>query len=236
MPRDQRRTDPGEGAAQKEKRRYRLRFPLPSIRSHPHPLPVPRLVPPLSEHYFERMKMLELLMDAHGLDLALTRIAHQIIEKNSTLSTIGIVGMQTRGVFLARRIVDKLNTMEKVNLEAGVLDVTLYRDDYRIAFKQPDVQVTDIPFAINGRTIILIDDVLYTGRTVRAALDALMDFGRPKSIQLAVLVDRGHRELPIRADFVGKKITTLTNQEVSLKVSDYDDEDSLWLTELEEEN
>ena len=182
------------------------------------------------------MKQLELLMDAHALDLALTRIAHQIIERNTDLQNLGIVGMQTRGVFLARRIVAKLNAIESPGLVAGTLDVTLYRDDYRIAFKQPQVRVTDIPFDINGRTIVLVDDVLYTGRTVRAALDALMDFGRPKSIQLAVLIDRGHRELPIRADYVGKKTTTLTNQEVSLKVLEHDGEDSLWLTEQREEN
>ncbi len=113
--------------------------------------------------------------------------------------------MQTRGVYLARRIAEKINAMEKTNLTPGILDVTLYRDDYRMAFKQPEVQITDIPYDINHKNVLLVDDVLYTGRTVRAALDALTDFGRPKTIQFAVLVDRGHRELPIRADFIGKK-------------------------------
>lgn len=174
-------------------------------------------------------------MDAETLDRALTRIAHQIVEKNPDLGDVGIVGMQTRGVFLARRIADKINKMEGANLETGVLDVTLYRDDYRSALKQPEVKVTDIPFDINSKNIILVDDVLYTGRTVRAALDALTDFGRPRKIQLVVLIDRGHRELPIRADYFGKKITTLKDQEVALKVSEIDDEDSLWLMQIEEE-
>lgn len=180
------------------------------------------------------MKKLELLMDEHALDLALTRITHQILERNSVSGRFRIVGMQTRGVFLAQRIVKKINELEKSNLVPGTLDATLYRDDYRIALKQPTVKVSDIPFDINGKDIVLVDDVLYTGRTVRAALDALIDYGRPKTIQLAVLVDRGNRELPIRADYVGKKITTLPNQEVALKVKELDTEDSLWLMELEE--
>jgi pyrimidine operon attenuation protein/uracil phosphoribosyltransferase len=179
------------------------------------------------------MKTLDLLMDAATLDRALTRIVHQILEKNPSLANLGIVGMQTRGVYLARRIVEKINAMEATSLSAGVLDVTLYRDDYRLALKQPNVQVTDIPFDINGKDVVLVDDVLFTGRTVRAALDALIDFGRPKTIQLAVLVDRGHRELPIRADFVGKKMTTAKDQEVSLQVREIDDEDALWLTQVE---
>jgi pyrimidine operon attenuation protein/uracil phosphoribosyltransferase len=180
------------------------------------------------------MKKRELLMDAHGLDLALTRITHQVLERNRDFSTFGVVGMQTRGVFLAQRITQRINKIEQSSLESGILDITLYRDDYRVAFRQPEVKVTSIPFDINGLNILLVDDVLYTGRTVRAALDALMDFGRPKTIQLAVLIDRGNHELPIRADYVGKKITTLANQVVSLKVTEIDDEDSLWLMELEE--
>lgn len=180
------------------------------------------------------MKKLELLMDATALDRALSRIAHQVLEKNPTLDNFGIVGMQTRGVYLARRITDKINAMEKTALVPGILDVTLYRDDYRNAFKQPEVQITDIPFDINNINLLLVDDVLYTGRTVRAALDALTDFGRPKTIQLAVLVDRGHRELPIRADYIGKKITTPKDQEVDLRVQEIDNEDSLWLMQLEE--
>ncbi|MBN1307984.1 MAG: bifunctional pyr operon transcriptional regulator/uracil phosphoribosyltransferase PyrR [Chitinispirillaceae bacterium] len=180
------------------------------------------------------MKKIEQLMDRRGLDLAITRITHQVLERNRDFSAFGVVGMQTRGVFLAQRIVKRINDIEKVSLETGVLDTTLYRDDYKTAFRQPQVKVTSIPFDINGMNILLVDDVLYTGRTVRAALDALMDFGRPKTIQLAVIVDRGSHELPIRADYVGKKITTLRNQVVSLNVAENDEEDSLWLMELEE--
>jgi pyrimidine operon attenuation protein / uracil phosphoribosyltransferase len=179
------------------------------------------------------MKQIELLMDATALDRALTRIAHQILEKNSDLKNLGIVGMQTRGVFLAKRITEKINGIEKTDLSAGVLDITMYRDDYRMALKQPKVQVTHIPFDINGIDMILVDDVLYTGRTVRAALEALNDFGRPKTIQLAALIDRGHREMPIHADYVGVTINTRMNQEVALKVKEKDNEDSVWLMELE---
>ena len=180
------------------------------------------------------MKQVELLMDAHALDRSLSRMTHQILEKNGDLSSFGLVGMQTRGVFLARRIAEKINAIENTSLTAGVLDVTLYRDDYRTPFRQPKVQVTNIPFDITDRDCVLVDDVLYTGRTVRAALDALIDFGRPRTIQLAVLVDRGHRQLPIRADYVGRELTTRTNQEVSLRMREVDGEDSLWLTQVDE--
>jgi pyrimidine operon attenuation protein / uracil phosphoribosyltransferase len=179
------------------------------------------------------MKQIELLMDATALDRALTRISHQILEKNQNLKKFGIVGMQTRGVFLAQRIADKINAIEKTSFAAGVLDITMYRDDYRRALKQPKVKVTNIPFDINGIDMILVDDVLYTGRTVRAALDAINDFGRPKSIQLAVLIDRDYREMPIRADYVGMTVTTRKNQEVALKVKEIDGQDSLWLMEIE---
>jgi pyrimidine operon attenuation protein/uracil phosphoribosyltransferase len=180
------------------------------------------------------MKKIELLMDQQSLDLALTRITHQILERNRDFSRFGVIGMQTRGVYLAQRVVQKIKEITKESVYSGSLDATLYRDDYRIALKQPVVKMTDIPFDINEMNIVLVDDVLYTGRTVRAALDALMDLGRPKTIQLAVLIDRGNRELPIRADYVGKKITTASNQEVGLKVNEIDDEDSLWLMELED--
>lgn len=179
------------------------------------------------------MKKIELLMDAQALDRALTRITHQILEKNLDLQNFGIVGMQTRGVFLAQRIAKKIGGLEHIELTPGVLDVTLYRDDYRTAFKQPSVKVTNIPFNINGIDMILVDDVLYTGRTVRAALDALTDFGRPKTIQCAVLIDRGHREMPIVADYSGMNVTTRSNQEVALKVMEIEKEDSVWLMEHE---
>jgi pyrimidine operon attenuation protein/uracil phosphoribosyltransferase len=181
------------------------------------------------------MKPIQQIMDSHALDLAITRITHQIIEHNRDLSKIGVVGMQTRGVFLAKRINRKINELENVNLTPGVLDVSFYRDDYRRALKKPSIKVTDIPFDINGINVILVDDVLFTGRTVRAALDALMDFGRPKTIQLAVIIDRGNRELPIQADYTGTIVKTLPNQEVNLKVKEHDDEDSIWLMEQEKE-
>lgn len=180
------------------------------------------------------MKKIELLMDKHGVDLAITRITHQVIERNRDFSKFGIVGMQTRGVFLAKRIADKIKEIEDMTLEIGTLDITLYRDDYHVSLRHPEVKVTNIPFDITEMNILLVDDVLYTGRTVRAALDALMDFGRPKTIQLAVLIDRGNRELPIHADYVGKIIKTLHKQEVALKVSEIDGEDSVWLMEVEE--
>jgi pyrimidine operon attenuation protein / uracil phosphoribosyltransferase len=179
------------------------------------------------------MKKLELLLDAQALDRALTRITHQILEKNQDLKNFGIVGMQTRGVFLAQRIARKISKIEHMECTAGILDVSFYRDDYRMALKQPNVKVTNIPFNINGIDMILVDDVLYTGRTVRAALDALTDFGRPKTIQCAVLIDRGHREMPIAADYTGMNVTTRSNQEVALKVIEVDNEDSVWLMERE---
>jgi pyrimidine operon attenuation protein / uracil phosphoribosyltransferase len=179
------------------------------------------------------MKKVQLIMDSHALDLAITRITHQIIERNRDLSKLGIVGMQTRGVYLARRIAKKIDELEKVKLTSGVLDVTLYRDDYRKALKQPKVRITDIPFDINRINVILVDDVLFTGRTVRAALDALVDFGRPKTIQLAVIIDRGNRELPIQPDYAGTVLKTLPNQVVRLHVQENDGDDSIWLMELE---
>jgi pyrimidine operon attenuation protein/uracil phosphoribosyltransferase len=182
------------------------------------------------------MKQIQLIMDSHALDLAITRITHQIIEHNRDISKVGVVGMQTRGVFLAERINTKINELEKVNLTPGVLDVSFYRDDYHRALKKPPkIKITDIPFDINGMSVILVDDVLFTGRTVRAALDALMDLGRPKTIQLAVIIDRGNRELPIQPDYVGTTLKTLPNQVVSLNVKEHDGEDSIWLMEQERE-
>ncbi|MBN2188140.1 MAG: bifunctional pyr operon transcriptional regulator/uracil phosphoribosyltransferase PyrR [Chitinispirillaceae bacterium] len=179
------------------------------------------------------MKKVQLIMDAHALDLAVTRITHQILERNRDLSKLGIVGIQTRGVFLARRITKKINELEKRKLAAGVLDVTFYRDDYRKIFKKSKAKATDIPFDLNGMNVVIVDDVLFTGRTVRAALDALVDFGRPRTIQLAVIIDRGNRELPIQADYTGTVLKTLPNQAVRLSVQEHDGEDSIWLVEKE---
>lgn len=173
------------------------------------------------------------LVDKEGLDRILTRIAHEILEKNKGSRNLVLIGMRTRGEYLAKRLQKKIKEIEGVELPLGVLDVTLYRDDFRTRLKQPQVSVSDITFDINEKDVILVDDVLYTGRTVRSALNALMDFGRPSTIQLCILVDRGHRELPIRADFVGKNIPTSLNEEIKLKVEEYDGEDAIYLVEAE---
>jgi len=150
------------------------------------------------------MKIKTKVVDGEGLDRILTRITHEILEKNKGSQNLILMGMRTRGEFLARRVQAKLKTIDGADLPLGVLDVTLYRDDFRMRIKQPEVSVSDITFDINEKHIILVDDVLYTGRTVRSAMNAIMDLGRPDSIQLCILVDRGHRELPIRADMWGR--------------------------------
>jgi pyrimidine operon attenuation protein/uracil phosphoribosyltransferase len=160
------------------------------------------------------------------------RLAHEIIEKNRGVENLVIVGLHTRGAFLAERISRKITDIENAEVPTGFLDATFYRDDFRTRLKQPEVQVTNISFALDEKNIVLVDDVLFTGRTIRAALDALMDFGRPARIDLAVLVDRGHRELPIRADFVGKNIPTSVGEEVRVKLTEVDDEDCVNLVEL----
>lgn len=175
------------------------------------------------------------IVDKQGLDRLLTRISHEILEKNKGSNNLVLMGMKTRGEFLAKRIHEKIRQIDNVDLPLGVLDVTLYRDDFRTSLKQPQVSVSNITFDINDKDVILIDDVLYTGRTVRAALNALMDFGRPASIQLFILVDRGHRELPIRADYVGKNIPTSLNQEIKLKMEEVDGEDAIYLLNLKDQ-
>lgn len=175
------------------------------------------------------------LVDEAGLAHTITRLAHEIIEKNRGLEGLALVGMQTRGVHLAKRLRERIREIEGSAPPLGSLDVTFYRDDWRLKLKQPEVQATDIDFDIHGVNLVLVDDVLYTGRTVRAALDALMDLGRPARIQLAVLVDRGHRELPIRPDFVGKNVPTSIGEEVRVKMSEVDGEDAVWLVERVEE-
>jgi len=172
------------------------------------------------------------VVDKQGLERILTRISHEILEKNKGSENLVLMGMRTRGEFLAVRISKIIKQIDKAELPLGILDVTLYRDDFRTSLKQPMVSVSNITFDINGKDVILIDDVLYTGRTVRSALNALMDFGRPSSIQLSILVDRGHRELPIRADYVGKNIPTSTNQEVKVKMEEIDGEDGIYLIDL----
>ncbi len=180
------------------------------------------------------MKQIEQLLDGDGIKRVLMRISHQILEKHSSTDSLCVIGMQSRGVYLAKEICTNIKEIENCDVPFGKLDNTFYRDDYRSTNKQLEPRVTDVPFDISGKDIILVDDVLYTGRTVRAALDALFDLGRPRSVQLMVLVDRGHRQLPIRADFIGKKMTTDLNQMVSYKVEELDGETSLWLVEKED--
>lgn len=173
------------------------------------------------------------IMDAEQVDKTLTRIAHEIIEKNKDVDDIAVVGIRTRGAFLAERLAKKIEEIEKKEPQIGILDITLYRDDLTTIAEQPVVHKTEIDFDIQDKVIILVDDVLYTGRTIRCALDALIDFGRPKSIQLAVLVDRGHRELPIRADYVGKNIPTSQSEIVQVKLEEADGIDEVMIQEKE---
>jgi pyrimidine operon attenuation protein/uracil phosphoribosyltransferase len=170
-----------------------------------------------------------IVMDADRISRALTRIAHEILERNHGIAGVSLVGVRSRGVPLARRIAAILNSVTGEDVSTGALDITLYRDDLmRSAIgPQPIVRKTEIPFSIDNRTIVLVDDVLYTGRTTRAALDALIDFGRPKAIQLVVLVDRGHRELPIKADYVGKNVPTSRKESVSVHLSELDGADEV---------
>ena len=163
------------------------------------------------------------------MERTITRLAHEILEKNKGASNIVIVGIRTRGEHLANRIAKKLEEVEDVKLKIGFLDITLYRDDLLGKLEQPQMKGTDILFDINGKDVVLIDDVLYTGRTIRAALDELTDIGRPRTIQLAVLVDRGHRQLPIKADFVGKNVPTSAEESIRVHLKEVDGEDEVLL-------
>ncbi len=163
------------------------------------------------------------LLDSEGIRRALTRIAHEIVEKNKGIENVILVGIRTRGVPLAERLAALIADIEKGKVPVGTLDITLYRDDLSTLSYQPVVRSTELPLDITGKTIVLVDDVLYTGRTIRAALDAVIDMGRPKAIQLAVLVDRGHRELPIRADYVGKNVPTSSHEIVSVQLAESDE-------------
>jgi len=167
------------------------------------------------------------VLDAASIERSLTRIAHEILERNKGLPGLGIVGVQTRGVPLARRLAATLGSIEGTPPPVGVLDINLYRDDLSRIADHPVLRRTEIPFEIDDATIVLVDDVLYTGRTVRAALDAVMDLGRPRAIQLAVLVDRGHRELPVRADFVGKNVPTAPAERVDVLLRETDGRDEV---------
>lgn len=177
------------------------------------------------------MKEKAKIMDKDALNRSLTRIAHEILEKNKGTENLCLVGIRNRGAFLARRVAECIEKIDKVSVPVGVLDITLYRDDLTLIAQQPVVHKTEIECDITDKAIVLVDDVLYTGRTIRAALDALIDLGRPKSIQLAVLIDRGHRELPVRADYVGKNIPTAQNETVEVRLSEVDGIDEVAIVE-----
>jgi pyrimidine operon attenuation protein/uracil phosphoribosyltransferase len=175
-----------------------------------------------------------MLMDASQMNRALSRIAHEIIERNKGVEHVALVGIRRRGVPLAHRLADRLREFEGKEVPVGILDITLYRDDLTELSSVPVIHKSEVNFKLPGKVVILVDDVLYTGRTVRAALDALLDIGRPNAIQLAVLVDRGHRELPIRADFVGKNVPTSRKEVVEVHMSEVDGEDFVALYDLPE--
>lgn len=171
------------------------------------------------------------IMDSEAIRRALVRIAHEIIEKNKGVEDVVIVGIRTRGVPLAQRIAPEINAIENCEMTVGMLDITLYRDDLSTLGYNPVVHGTDINFDLSGKHVVLVDDVLYTGRTIRAALDAVIDMGRPKTIQLAVLVDRGHKELPIRADYVGKNVPTSQKETIEVVLNEIDGTDEVYIGE-----
>lgn len=175
------------------------------------------------------------LLEAAEIRRALTRIAHEILERNKGAGRLVLVGIAARGDDLARRLASEISTIEGVEVPVGSLDITFYRDDIGMRSEAPEVHETRISFDITDRILVLVDDVLFTGRTVRAAMDALVDFGRPQAIQLAVLVDRGHRELPIRADYVGKNVPTRRDEEVRVGLTEVDGEDAVTVGERERE-
>ncbi len=170
----------------------------------------------------ENMEFKANIMDEKAMQRATTRIAHEIIERNKGVEEIVLVGIKTRGIPFAKKIAERIKAIENVDMQIGILDITLYRDDLTQANENPILNSTDIPFDITNKTVVLVDDVLYTGRTVRAAMDAIIDIGRPKAIQLAVLIDRGHREFPIRADFVGKNVPTSKEEIVRVQFDEID--------------
>jgi pyrimidine operon attenuation protein / uracil phosphoribosyltransferase len=173
------------------------------------------------------------VMDATAVDRALTRIAHELLEANKGPEGLALVGIVTRGAVLAQRLAERIRLIEGAEVPVGTLDISFYRDDVATRLN-PEVHRTDLPFDPAGRCVVLVDDVLFTGRTIRAAMDALMDYGRPSCIQLAVLVDRGHRELPIRADYVGKNVPTSGRERVKVRLTEIDGEDAAVIYEEEE--
>jgi pyrimidine operon attenuation protein/uracil phosphoribosyltransferase len=174
------------------------------------------------------------IMDAEEIGRSLVRIAHQILERNRGSHQVMIVGIRRRGAPLGRRIAGIIKQIEGTEVPVGILDITLYRDDLQLVARQPLVGKTEMPASVEGKVVVLVDDVLFTGRTVRAAMDEIMDFGRPRAIQLAVLIDRGHRELPIRADYVGKNVPTSAREIISVMVTEQDGEDRVTVEEIGE--
>ena len=171
------------------------------------------------------------ILDKENIARSIMRLSHEILEKNKTVNDLAIIGIKTRGAYLADRLAKAIESISNHKLPLGALDITLYRDDLTMIAEQPVIHKTEIDFNLDGKIIILVDDVLYTGRTIRCALDALIDFGRPKAIQLAVLVDRGHRELPIRADYVGKNVPTSIKEAVQVKLKETDGSDAVIIQE-----
>jgi len=174
-------------------------------------------------------------MDKEAIQRALKRIAHEIVERNKGVDNVVLIGIRRRGVPLAKRLQKFLAEIEGKEVPVGSLDITLYRDDLNLRLDQPKVGKTEINFPIEGKDVILVDDVLYTGRTVRSALDALMDIGRPRTVQLSVLIDRGHRELPIRADYVGKNVPTSRKEQIEVRLEEIDGVDEVVIGEWKEE-
>ncbi|MBP7215676.1 MAG: bifunctional pyr operon transcriptional regulator/uracil phosphoribosyltransferase PyrR [Candidatus Omnitrophica bacterium] len=179
------------------------------------------------------MKEKSKILDKEAIGRALMRIAHEILEKNKGTEDLCLVGIRNRGVYLAQRLAQCIKKIEGREVPVGILDITLYRDDLTLVAAQPVVHKTEIDFDINDKQLVLVDDVLFTGRTIRAALDALIDFGRPKTIQLAVLIDRGHRELPLRADYVGKNIPTASQETVEVHLEEAEGQDEVVIVEKE---
>ncbi|HCU0724604.1 TPA: bifunctional pyr operon transcriptional regulator/uracil phosphoribosyltransferase PyrR [Enterococcus faecalis] len=169
------------------------------------------------------------VVDAVTMKRALTRISYEIIERNKGIQDIVLVGIKTRGIYIAQRLAERLKQLEDIDVPVGELDITLYRDDVK-DMEEPELHSSDVPVSIEGKEVILVDDVLYTGRTIRAAMDAVMDLGRPIKISLAVLVDRGHRELPIRADYVGKNIPTSKTEEIIVEMEERDGADRIMIS------
>lgn len=175
------------------------------------------------------------IMSAEDLDRTYRRFAHQFLEPHDNPDSLAVIGMQTRGVHMGKRICGLIKDEFGYDIDFGVLDVTFYRDDFRSRLKMPDVQVTEIPFDLYEKDIVLVDDVLYTGRTVRSAMDALMSYGRPATIKFCCMVDRGHRELPVAADYVGTTLPTHVKEEVRVKVKELDDEDAVYVVQQNQE-